>query len=307
MVRDHDLPFLYVSTELDDDECAMRAAAQMMGASHADLLRGKVSREHARRSIAGLPITVVGADDIRRDPAHDMPRISEAIERVAQRYGSPPLVCVDYLQNLVAGDVFNVRSGVTVVANQLRALAQLHDCPLLAVSSTGRAFYKPPKDGADDPIAYLGAGKESGDIEFAAVNQVFLDVKSEANDDLYYGARLVVAKARRGTAGMVGARFHGPSGRWEECPDMLEELSAEGRLAKQQEQRDGDAQARVLDGIRDNPDTPWKVLRTRCGVANTVADEMRALLLAAGRIIEERVKGRGGTRFVYRVAGEVAS
>lgn len=285
------LPTVYFSTELDENEITCRIAANILGVGHREILDGRVSREVAGEALRRLscPPYVIGADHIRRG-AVGLKYIEDTIALVTAHHGIPPIVAVDYIQMLVDSDPKNVRIGVSEIANELRAISQRQDCAVLAVCSSARGFYKLEK-GTDDPITYLGAAKESGDVEFAAANVIFLDVANEADPMGVYVARIVVAKARRGSAGFVGARFYGPSGRWEEHAEAIAAMSAENRAERKQATRDDSDDAKLLEAIAATPHVAWRDLREIAGIKGSGslkrADAARARLLARDAICEE--------------------
>lgn len=284
-IRQHDVPFLYSSSELDRDECFARIGANVMNVPHKDVYFGKVRREEAIEALRGLKIHVLDRSALRR--ASPILTIRTQINRLADHYGVMPITCVDYLQDLIPDkDERSVRSGVTKISGELRDIGSDMDTAMVLVSSTGRAFYKPPKEGADDPLSYLASAKESGDVEYAASNLLFLDVASEHSAGLHK-ARIAVAKARRGSRGFVGAMFDGPSGRWFPERDSVSALNAKNRKAAEagdaadQERED---EARVFAAIAKRPMVAWNTIREGCGVGKKDADRAKDRLFTAGKI-----------------------
>ena len=78
------------------------------------------------------------------------------------------------------------------------------------VSSTARNWYGPHPE-ITYPEGFLGAGKESGDLEFDAAVVLYFDVLPEVVDGGKQG-RIAVAKCRPATTGFVGAKFYGGRG-----------------------------------------------------------------------------------------------
>lgn len=281
VLREHHVPFLYASSELDANECFARFGALELGVGHGDVYLGRIPRELATGALRGLPIHILDRRALRcPDPIGNL---HNHIKRLSDHYGIPPVVCVDFLQNLVADQTeATIRVGVSQLAGQLRDLGCDCGVALLLVSSTGRSFYRPPKEGADDPITYLSAAKESGDIEYACSNMVFLDVAGDHTGG-HYPARLAVPKARRGTKGFVGAQFHGPSGRWQPSRDSLAALDARSRAQAEAQKDAAEMDARVLAQIAKRPGLPWRTLRENCG-NKAKADAARDRLIQAGKI-----------------------
>lgn len=305
IVRDSGVPALYVSTELDADEAAARSAALELGVPHRDILTGTISRAVARQAIEGFRLHVIGWDGIGRGAAA-LAQLRAAARAVAALHGVPPLLVVDYLQMLVEEDPRMVRLGASAIASGLRALGQELDTATIGVSSTARAFYRPSREAEDrdDPLFYLAAAKESGDIEFAAANVIFLDVAPEHTEGSY-AARIVVAKARRGETGFVGAQFDGPSGRWTADETALRAMTGAARGAKAAERQAEQDDQKVLVAVRQHGPRAWRTLRDLSGVGSGRADRARARLLAGGRIEEGEeaytdTAGRERTRSVLR-------
>jgi KaiC/GvpD/RAD55 family RecA-like ATPase len=310
VTRAYGVPFLYVSSELDQYEVADREAAQELDVPHNDLSDGRIPQDRARAALDGMRVHVIGSEVM--DDAHGgraLEVIERAVQAVAEKHGEKPVLAVDFLQELASDDDDRdqVRTGVTRFARRLRALARRLDIAVIAVSSTARQFYKPPKDGADDPLSYLGAAKESGDIEFALANMLFLDVATEHEGGVY-PARIVVAKARRGTAGFVGARFHGPSGRWEQDDASLESMTAEARKDPRKELKDRD-DSKVLAAVlaaagRNEYRTPrqWRGLIP--GISEKRTEDSIKRLVAAQRLAltefhpDLGLRARGGGQYV---------
>lgn len=297
--RVHGVPFLYSSSELDRDECFARIGANVMNVPHKDVYFGKVRREETIEALRGLKVHVLDRSALRR--SNPIQTIRRQIKQLADHYGVMPITCVDYLQDLIPDkDERSVRSGVTKISGELRDIGSDMDTAMVLVSSTGRAFYKPPKEGADDPLSYLASAKESGDVEYAASNLLFLDVASEHSAGLHK-ARIAVAKARRGSRGFVGAMFDGPSGRWFPERDSVRALNAKNRKAADEadaadQEREDDA--RVFAAIAKRPMVAWNTVREGCGVGKKDADRAKERLLVGGKIeaVEDFFQDQMGRR-----------
>lgn len=281
IMRKYGVPFLYASSEHDNNEAFARAGAHVLGVAHRDIEFGRVDRAEVADALRGLPFHVVERRELRRGAVKV---ITDRTKQIADHYGKAPLVAADFLQNMVADrDERAIRMGVTAIAEQLRDIASDLDVAMLAVSSTGRSFYKPPKDGADDPLTYLSAAKESGDVEYAASNIIFLDVATEHVSGVY-PARMVIPKVRRGETGFVGYEFHGPSGRCTPKAESLSVLDATSRRHAANAKQDAEDDAKVVKAILGKPGCSWSVIRERCGLGKTRADASRDRHLAAGTI-----------------------
>jgi hypothetical protein len=244
-------PVLYASTELETDEVIARFAAPLLDVSWNSIVRGARDRRDVKRVLEGRRLHVIGSEVLPRgDGALRM--IADEAQAIAEQYGVPPAVAVDYLQDMVRGSgESELRSRVGDYASALRAMSQGLDCPMIVVCSVSRSYYGAQKQAtmreSDDPRVYLAAAKESGDVDYAAATVLFLDVDVAAEGSKSRPARIAVAKARHGDPAFVGARFTGYSGAWSGDAAALGELAKGGRGG---ERRAENVQARVLEMIR---------------------------------------------------------
>jgi len=145
-------------------------------------------------------------------------QLEERVEELRTDYPKergPVLVVLDFLQ-LVGDDPgtrAELRERIGQAAYAGRRIAREHDAAVLLVSSTARTQYK-LLDGTEEPLgdkdprAYLGAGKESGEIEYAA------DVALTLCREKWTGGTpppvyLAVAKVRAGVPSWVVMDFDG--------------------------------------------------------------------------------------------------
>lgn len=249
------LPVLYVSTELEAEEIVARVAAQVLGVSWRDIVRGRVDQMRVRAALHSKRIYVVGCDVLPRgDDA--LRAVVASAQAIAAAEGVPPFVIVDYMQDLArGGDEKSLRSRVGEIATMLRAMSQVLDCPLLAVCSVSRSYYGKAKSegarGSDDATAYLAAMKESGDVDYAAATVLFLDVEPPV--DGVRLARIAVAKARHGEIGFAGARFHGATGRWEADGAAAVALAPAERAKSRQASEGASVEKAVLAFVKSRP------------------------------------------------------
>ena len=272
---------LVVSTELEARECQGRLSAVVLDKAHKDVLRGRVNLDEVRSAVAPIQVYVMGVEEQVRG-IEGLKKMKVEIEKIKESHGEPPVVFVDYLQMLaMVVDPDQVRMGVSALIYGLHMLALSCDCAIVVVSSTSRAGYKKLED--DNPVAYLAAAKESGDIEYAAVAVLYLDVDPDHIAGVH-DARIAIAKARSGETGFVGARFHGPSGRWEPNDNALSSMSAGERQSRSDAEEDKVDAALILDGIKTHGARPWKELRLLCGGRVTRLDRAKERMLSSGAI-----------------------
>lgn len=237
-------PVLYISTEIEKEELGARTAGPLIGARASELLSLQVDPLLAADAIAGWPIYLHELDDDDLGVSD----IAALAERMRNTEGDAPIIIVDYLQHLAnAADDNALRVTVKRIANQLRRLARAFDTAVIAISSVSRSFYGPGArkllEEEEDPRAWLTAGKESGDIEYATAVFLYLETDGFVDVNGYSHARIVVAKSRRGRPGFVGLKFHGPTGAWFDSSDALQEMGPARRFAE--------LERRILQAVKD--------------------------------------------------------
>lgn len=205
-------PVSYVALELGGVELAMRAASEVAARAGlclpwSHLLRGIgiAGLETVRAGMDDLPLTICEGD------AHgwEYARIGDVARQAAENAGGRiPLVILDYLQ-LVQGPERDLRERVSRAAYACRTAARDHRVAVLAISSAARHLYEPRREGVAllndpdaPPLAYISAGKESGDVEFAADSVMALCRHDGA-------ASVVVAKQRAGETGRAFLQWNG--------------------------------------------------------------------------------------------------
>lgn len=290
------LPVLIVQLELPGEEVAARLAAPLVGVTVDAIMTGQSSAEDAAEALdraqadaEGWPIFV---RRLRvRQVADPLEAIRTDAEAIRETTGHAPAVIVDYVQLLATDDPDRRRLSVSAIAAELAELAEALDVPVLGISSTARGYYAPGAkkrlDGEeDDPRAYLAAGKESGDLEFAAAVVLFLDVATgQADEAGTCPARIAVAKSRRGRCGYVGLRFRGREGVFVADDGAARQLAPEARKAT----RDAEDDRSVLAAVRRNPGRAARDIRAACGIAAGRADDAIRRLLERGELATRKV------------------
>jgi KaiC/GvpD/RAD55 family RecA-like ATPase len=226
---------LYASTELETPELRARHAAPKLNLPWRDIVDGKVPREKVDAALQGLRIHLLGCERLPMGEAA-LQTIDTEVARLTGELGQPPMVVIDYLQDLARGtDERGVRAKIGGLATVCRAMSQHRDCVMLVISSVSRTYYGIKRAEelrkAEDATAYLAAAKESGDVDYAAAAVVFLDVVPPEPGAGFRCARLAVAKSRHGETGFVGARFVGATGAWSEAADEVVEAAGKRAAA----------------------------------------------------------------------------
>ena len=119
--------------------------------------------------LEGMADRPTSADDVR-----------EAAWYIADRYGVPPVVFVDYLQLLAPVDEGLLeRKNVDLNVKALRLLANKMNTPVVVIASLNRGSYYAPID--------LDSFKESGGIEYGA--DVVMGIQPSGMDDEFAKVR----------------------------------------------------------------------------------------------------------------------
>lgn len=138
----------------------------------------------------------------------------KAIEEVADKYGEPPLVIVDYAQIVSLPQELRIadeRIGLKLVASELRRIVDEVHCPLFAISSINRMNY-------DKQTTGLQAIGGCNMFEYSADLVMSLSIKGdkpeERNANMLLKKRPVIAsitKNRYGSCGVVEFEFNAPA------------------------------------------------------------------------------------------------
>jgi hypothetical protein len=281
-------PVLHVSLELPRRELFVRYAAHQMEFPWVDGLKGLVEQPAMARSVKGIRIKLMGSDDFDRvDPFACI--VAEA-EKIRQECGVTPIIAIDYIQLMARGAGTDTRYKVGELTMRGRQLSQDLDTLVLGVFTTMRTSYSNKKGeeqmrAANDPTAYLGAAKESGDIEFDCATLMYLDV-----DKLCEGAtkpaRIAVSRVRYGNIGFVGVRARLDIGSFRDDPSALAEFASEERAAKRDEKDMDFAKAKLLEAVAEMPNRPWRDIQAKVasirGIQRTQVDRARDALLGEG-------------------------
>ena len=290
-------PILHVSTELPRWELFVRYAAHEIGFPWVDGVKGIVPQASMVDAVEGINIRVLGCDELdRNDP---LGSIEDEVRAMTAEHGVAPIVAIDYIQNMATGAASETRFKVGELAQRARVISQVYDTAVIGVFSTQRMSYggktATALREADDPTAYLGAAKESGDIEFHCATLMYLDV-----DKLHAGdpkpARIAVARCRVGDVGFVGIRAKLATGTFTEDPTALAEMSAEARKARDEAQSVEEDCRRVLEAIRKLGGQAWGSIQRHSGLAGKRADIARDKLIEDGLVRRDDDVRKNGTK-----------
>ena len=306
------LPVLYVCSELEAHELMARTAANLIDRPWSAIVRGTVPMEWVYEALAGIGIHLIGADSIPRQTDAVLRLVEDEAAGIARHYGTPPLVIVDFLQDLARGSEREMRGRVGDLATDLRAMSQRLDCPMVAISSVARSYYNERRAEdmrkLDDPTVYLAAAKESGDVDYASAAVMFLDVEKDEGSPTR-AARIAVAKSRHGRTGFAGARFVGSNGRWLPEAGAVAAMSASGRTERVTSSKNDEADAAVVRTVKamlvagQRELCTGTYLRESCGIGKTRVPSALARLKHTGRLrlvtIEREEGGKVKQREIY--------
>jgi hypothetical protein len=300
------VPVLYASTELLNNEISIRFGANVCDVSWRDALRGRVDKQKLYQAVRGKRIRGIGRDKWPRTEGTIAPLtlLAERVAAMKEQYGVAPLVIVDYLQQLARGSEEGLKGRVGQLMMGLLVIAQHFDCPVIAVSNVSRAYYGQAKQqtlrAAKDPVIYLGAAKESGDIDYDAATIIYVDLEKSVSNALGVAVALALAKVRHGETCFVGARAKLDSGRWYEDASAADEvLGSDGsaqrvmqgfakRVASEADATADDA--KVIAAARLRPQ-PKNMLRDTCGIPPKRVDEALIRCLGDGRLVLHKDEG----------------
>jgi hypothetical protein len=265
----------------------VRYAAGKLGRPWVEGVQGKISKADIQEAVKGLRVKLMGVADLdRNDPVGAIQAEAEAMKAVQ---GIAPFIAVDYMQLLARG-VEDKKNAMGELSMRLRALAQMLDTVVLAVFSTGRGFYGPQIEKLrqfNDPLVYMGAAKESGDIEYDCANILFLDV-DQTREGQPKPARIAVARSRYGTIGLVGARARLDIGTWHGDPSAGADMTTEAKSARTGQDRNTSDGNRVLEIVKKMVGRPWRDMKLATGLGSARSDAARAKLIEDGKIEEIR-------------------
>jgi replicative DNA helicase len=174
-------PIIFFGLEISEQELIARLISLLTGIAWSDIFQGKISVAQFERCKRALGEKIENLDFFFEDGGNKPLQYTLLLSMAAnirRQYkdepkGSRPIVVfVDYLQLLAGGPREDVRERVSKAAYVLRKIANDLNACVVALSSTARANYgilsdEKQKLGDGNPARFMGAGKESGDIEFA--------------------------------------------------------------------------------------------------------------------------------------------
>jgi replicative DNA helicase len=142
-------------------------------------------------------------------------RLEELVKVASRGSERPPLIVLDYLQLVGGNEKGETRQRISEAAYKARDVARKHGGALLLISSTARANYETASPEAhatpppEDALKFMGAGKESGEIEFSADAVMVLMRAKGGTPGREQSMWLALPKVRRGPPAWVEFTFDG--------------------------------------------------------------------------------------------------
>lgn len=201
-------PAIAMSLELPEDELAARVIGTRCDAGWADVLSGRIPREHM---LDALPERL---SVIERQHA-TLEALRVEIDAMRAEYPDEPiLVAVDYVQ-LVPGEDDEPRMRVDAAMRAVDEIARSRRVVVIALSQGSRASAKALSSGELMGAQTTDAGAESAAIERWASLTLAIGEHGPEADDGSCATSISIGKFRMGRGDAVlPARYHGRSGLW---------------------------------------------------------------------------------------------
>ncbi len=299
------VPVLYIGLELGEFQVALRAMGDSSGVNWSALYTGQASEEQLSKAesaipdMMSLPFYVEYNSEQGWAPSNLLKRAAEIRE---QHPTGPMLIVLDFLQLVGAeaaenGRMPDLRERIARAAYAAVHVANKHSASVVLISSTSRANYGKFGGGAEtdmknfitrevpglykrqrtlqSPDALVGAGKESGEIEYAVESQTVLvkwPVKLETGESVVLCA---VPKIRYAMSSWVPMSFWH---RYAELPfESLEDLPGADQMAKPGRPKvtDDELEEAVVEAVQAARPGSSKTAIVR-GMKGTYANNLKA-------------------------------
>lgn len=205
------VPVVVASYEMKPGYFVARKAAGVLGEHSNDIIRGKVPMG---RVLSAMPYPRMF---LMHKPT--LAELREAVQYVAQKFGTAPLVVVDYIQKLADEIALHqARPDLRVATSQASAtlcdVADRTGAAVIAVSAIGRGKGKILSNPRKlPPYELVEVAKESGAVEYDGAGLIVLSLSDDYDGDDRI-ATITLAKVRFGAECHIDARYNGRSGAW---------------------------------------------------------------------------------------------
>lgn len=249
------VPVLVASYEMKPGYFVARRAAGVLGVHSNEILRGRVSM---RSVLATVPY---GRFFLMHKPPLD--ELRAAIDLLSARFGTPPLVIVDYLQKLADQIARTMqrpdpRLATTEASDTLIDIADKSGCAIVSVSAIGRTNNKRTANPrALEPYDLVDVSKESGSVEYDGAGMIVLSLSKET-DEHGRVATMTLAKARFGTECHIDARYDGRRGSWldrglvEEIDEMVANVELQKKILRALDEKPAPSKEALWKRVKGN-------------------------------------------------------
>lgn len=283
------VPVIVVSYEMKPGYFVARKAAGVIGCHSNEILRGSIR--------AGLVLQAMPYPRMFLMHKPTLRELREAVQYVTDKFGTPPLVIVDYIQKLAHEIALtqqrpDMRIATTQASATLLDIADRTACAVLTVSAIGRGKAVLKKARNFEPYELVEVAKESGDVEYDGAGMIVLSLTNEFEGDERIGT-ITMAKCRFGREMHIDARYNGARGTWRDCGEVTPKDAqstvktvAPPRERKQVEEREEVIRALITTELQKTPARNKTNLKERVKARGEVVRKVIARMMDEGSIIQ---------------------
>jgi len=268
-------PAVYCSLELSELDLWARLCTLEHSVSWIEVRCGKHREKLLDTVKGGLHVPFYAFDRTQLDT---IDKLRQSVCELSQKYGSPPLVVIDYLQLLIP--LGETREQWTVMADisaEVAHLAQDSGSPLICITAINRQSYQIADKGSGKPDRYaaLAAAKQSGRLEYDAEVIMALQL-CEVTAAGQYGWVCIAKNRSGGGADNVGVRYDGLSGRFYDADpeEVIAAMAAEREVNRQG--KDEEVAQKIVKQLEAGPTRNVDGL---CKAAGVARNRGRALVM----------------------------
>lgn len=210
------VPVVVASYEMKPGYFVARRAAGLLGVHSNAILRCEIPLHKVLEAVPYPRLQLLHRPSLLE--------LREAVLFMTAKYGTPPLVIVDYIQKLADEIALtqqrpDLRIATNTASTTLCDIAEKTGAAIVAVSAIGRGkgkIMQTPR--RFEPYELVEVAKESGAVEYDGAGLIVLTLQKEQETDengrIERHATMTLAKARFGTECHIDARYDGRRGLW---------------------------------------------------------------------------------------------